>query len=293
MIRFRAIFILALASLMPSAVTYAADAQTINTLPNALDVVFFDVHVGDENGIYDEKCPRFDRGESDERIKHRIHFDHDGSVVWEGEKVDSAHLDAKLKSDLVADGLTELHILPAENAPSGVVVSTFKRIVASKFPCFAFMSIEEHKKIWRSKSRQTAPWTLNTFDISPLPESKKNVPLITIQITATDDSGRGFHDPGFKGVSRMGRCRAFLDDKPVSSDELNDMANKAMWNAINDAGGVEQFAKAAGGHRLKELIDVIILTTPNTPWRCINGSVFDLQRIGFLSIGFALMPDSQ
>ena len=292
-LRIPTILIVALAAHLIPQVSYAGKLEP--SALNRLDAVFIDLPIDDIDGkIHNGECPSFtDYGPDklDERNIHKIFFDRNGSVYWDDEKVADDILDNELKSDLVANGQTELHIQPLDNAPSGPIINLLKRVIDTGFPCYGFVGNESYRKIWRPKSPHTRPWKLSSIDLSPPPERNKAVPPIAIQIISTDNEGRAFHDPGFAGVSSTGRCRAFFGEKPVSNDELYDLANKAIWSAVNEAGGQEKFLKGERGPQ--DVPDAIILTTPNTPWRCVGGGVFNLQLSGFLSIGFTLIPDSQ
>jgi hypothetical protein len=292
--RIRTQLILALAAFLPFQVSHAADVLPPYADSAPLDVVFVDFQIREiDETIEDSQCPSFPPYPDavDNRKIHIISFDQSGSIFWNGEKVTNDSLDKKLKSDLVTDGLTELHIRPNEHAPAGVAIVAFKRIIATEFPCYGFVGNENYRKIWRAKKLIDQPWALTSIRFSTAPHRERIVPPIVVQILSTDDGGRSLNDPEFSGVSSTGRCRAFLGEKPVSDDELVRLSTKAMMDAIEAAGGEKKLMTGEIG--AETMPNTIILTTPNTPWRCVGGAVHNLQLSGFLSIGFALMPESQ
>lgn len=293
--RIPTVLVLALAAFLHSQVSRAGEAEALPPNKRHQDVVFVDLPVVDSEGIfYGGKCPSmelFGPDERDELSVHKIFFDQSGSIFWDGEKVTNDNLDEKLKSDLVADGLTELHIQPSEDATAGVAINAFRRIIATEFPCYGFVGNENYRKIWKAKKLLTPPWAPSSIRFSTPPDRERIVPPIAVQIISTDGDGRASNDTEFSGVTSAGRCRAFLGEKPVNDGELESLARKAMMEAVKVAGGEEMLM--AGTIRAESLPNVIILTTPNTPWRCVGGAIYNLQLSGFLSIGFALMPDSQ
>lgn len=112
----------------------------------------------------------------------------------------------------------------------------------------------------------------------------ENLPVI---VTTTDISGRGPDDAGFAGATLNGQCRAYLDNNtPVTtSEEFFDRAFGYLDQVIIGAGGVERILETP------ELIPAAhILGDVNTPWRCVAGAIFNVQKAGYPTVGFAVQP---
>jgi biopolymer transport protein ExbD len=288
-IRIAAILGLAVASLMPIKVSYAADTQPTAISSTPLDVVFVDLPILDMDGTtYNGQCPIYEPSGADEIENLRIHqifFDQNGSIFWNDGKVANDNLDELLTQNLVADGFTELQFYPSENAPAGVAINALKRINSTEFPCFGFVGNEQYRKIWKSKTPNTQPWSDNSVSVKRIQGRAQGG--VSVQVIATDNQGREINDPGFSGVARNGRCRVYFNNQPVSSDELAKVASNVLEVAIDQAGGIEKWKSRE--LLLKDLPDAVIITTPDTPWRCVGGAIFNFQIAGFVRIGFAVV----
>ncbi|WP_284123767.1 ExbD/TolR family protein [Parerythrobacter aestuarii] len=117
-------------------------------------------------------------------------------------------------------------------------------------------------------------------------ESKDKVENLLLTISTTDSAGRSAGDPGFEGAAREGECRVYFNNvTPVSSDELYDKAFERLDAIVQRAGGAEAIMQEP------DLIpQVHIRGDINAPWRCVAGTIFNIQRAGYPTVGFISNP---
>jgi biopolymer transport protein ExbD len=117
-------------------------------------------------------------------------------------------------------------------------------------------------------------------------ESKNKVENLLLTVSTTDAAGRSAGDPGFEGANRGGECRVYFNNiTPVDSDELRDMAYKRLDALVKRAGGPA--AMAANPELIPQ---VHIRGDVNAPWRCIAGTIFNVQVSGYPTVGFISTP---
>ncbi len=80
-----------------------------------------------------------------------------------------------------------------------------------------------------------------------------------------------------------GACEVYWNLTPVSSEELLDRAVQALEKQIAAVGGVENINE-------ENMPEVHIRGDINTPYKCIGGTVFTMQRAGFARVGFISQP---
>ncbi len=117
-------------------------------------------------------------------------------------------------------------------------------------------------------------------------ESKDKVENLLLSVTTTDPSGRSPGDDGYQGSSRFGQCRVYFNNMtPVSSNELYDQAFKRLDSIVKREGGIEAIM------RNPEIIpQVHIRADINTPWRCVAGTIYNVQAAGYPTVGFISNP---
>tara|TARA_B100000678_G_scaffold256796_1_gene235375 strand:+ start:270 stop:806 length:537 start_codon:yes stop_codon:yes gene_type:complete len=119
-------------------------------------------------------------------------------------------------------------------------------------------------------------------------ESEDKVENLLITVTTTDAEGRtaGPIQTGYSGATRDGECRVYINGTtPVSSTELYDQAFNRLDNIVQRAGGPEAIMEDP------ELIpQVHIRGDVNAPWRCVAGTIFNVQSAGYPTIGFISNP---
>jgi biopolymer transport protein ExbD len=81
-----------------------------------------------------------------------------------------------------------------------------------------------------------------------------------------------------------GSCAVYWNLTKVSSDELLDRAVAKLEADIKKAGGVENLTP-------EDLPEVHIRGDINTPYRCIGGTIYTMQRAGFPKVGFISEPE--
>ncbi len=80
-----------------------------------------------------------------------------------------------------------------------------------------------------------------------------------------------------------GSCEVYWNLTPVSSEELLDRAVQTLEKQIAAVGGVENINE-------ENMPEVHIRGDINTPYKCIGGAVFTMQRAGFARVGFISQP---
>jgi biopolymer transport protein ExbD len=125
------------------------------------------------------------------------------------------------------------------------------------------------------------PWLdLPASDAADPPNKAENLSVI---VTTTDAAGRSPGDPGFAGASRGGECRVFLADVlPVGNSELYDRAFVHLGEVVRAAGGAEALIKTP-----EKIPAAHIWGDANAPWRCIAGTIYNVQAAGYPTVGFA------
>jgi biopolymer transport protein ExbD len=80
-----------------------------------------------------------------------------------------------------------------------------------------------------------------------------------------------------------GTCEIYWNLTKVNSQELLDRAVKKLEDTIKNVGGVENITE-------ENMPEAHIRGDINTPYRCIGGAVFAMQRAGFARVGFISEP---
>ena len=80
-----------------------------------------------------------------------------------------------------------------------------------------------------------------------------------------------------------GGCEVYWGLKMVNSEQLLEMATKKLEDEIKRAGGVENITE-------ENMPEAHIRGDINTPYRCVGGAVFTMQRAGFARVGFISEP---
>jgi hypothetical protein len=105
---------------------------------------------------------------------------------------------------------------------------------------------------------------------------------LSVFVTATDASGRSPTDPGFAGASRGGECRVFLAGSvQVGNSQLYDRAFAHLNDVVRAAGGVKALMKTP-----ERIPAAQIWGDANAPWRCIAGTIYNVQAAGYPTVGF-------
>jgi biopolymer transport protein ExbD len=137
----------------------------------------------------------------------------------------------------------------------------------------------------------TVPVALQTIEKLHIPvfraaESKDKAENLLITVSTTDAGGRSAGEPGYEGASRNGECRVYFNNvTPVDSTELYNKAFERLDAIVKRAGGA-----AAIMDDPERIPEVILRGDVNTPWRCIAGTIYNVQAAGYPTIGFISNP---
>ena len=80
-----------------------------------------------------------------------------------------------------------------------------------------------------------------------------------------------------------GTCEVYWNLTKVDSEELLERAVKKLEQLIEDVGGVENVTE-------ENVPEAHIRGDVNTPYKCIGGAIFTMQRAGFARVGFISEP---
>ena len=111
---------------------------------------------------------------------------------------------------------------------------------------------------------QTIPMKLPKVDFEPTTTKPENVSL----------SVRG--GPG-------GTCEVYWGLQRMDSEQLLDRAVKKLEDEIKKLGGVENMTE-------ENMPEAHIRADVNTPYKCVGGAIFTMQRAGFARVGFISEP---
>jgi biopolymer transport protein ExbD len=137
----------------------------------------------------------------------------------------------------------------------------------------------------------TVPVALQTIEKLRIPvfksqESKDKAENLLVTVSTTDDAGRSAGEPGFQGASRGGQCRVYFNNvTPVDSQDLYEQAYKRLDAIVKREGGAEAIMQDP-----ERIPQVIIRGDVNAPWRCIAGTIFNVQAAGYPTVGFISNP---
>ena len=119
-------------------------------------------------------------------------------------------------------------------------------------------------------------------------DSQDKVENLLITVVSTDDAGLDpqLKDSAYAGSSRNGDCRVYFNNvTPVDSQELYDMAFQRLDNIVQREGGIEAIMSDP-----EKIPQVHIRADKNTPWRCVAGTIFNVQNAGYPTVGFISNP---
>jgi len=119
-------------------------------------------------------------------------------------------------------------------------------------------------------------------------ESKDKVENLQITVSTTDASGATASTirSGFTGATRTGECRVYFNNvTPMSSEELYDAAFARLEAIVEAAGGVEAIMEDPD-----RIPQVHIRGDVEAPWRCIAGTIYNVQAAGYPTVGFISNP---
>ncbi len=132
---------------------------------------------------------------------------------------------------------------------------------------------------------QTVKMEIPVIEYEEVKAKREN---LLLSVTTTDASGIEPGQKGYQGANPGGECRVYLNVTPMTSDDLYTKAEKHMKDQIEILGG--EAAIASGAILPEDLPEAHIRGDVNTPYRCIGGAIYTVQRAGFVRIGFVSTP---
>jgi biopolymer transport protein ExbD len=78
-------------------------------------------------------------------------------------------------------------------------------------------------------------------------------------------------------------CEVYWGMQRVNSQELLDRSVKKLEDAVNAAGGADNLTE-------ENMPEAHLRGDINTPYKCIGGAIFTMQRAGFARVGFVSEP---
>ena len=105
------------------------------------------------------------------------------------------------------------------------------------------------------------------------------LPEVRYEVTETKPENVSLTVRGGPG----GACEVYWNLTPVNNEQLLDRAVKALEEQIKRVGGVENINE-------ENMPEVHVRGDINTPYKCIGGTVFTMQRAGFARVGFISQP---
>ena len=106
-----------------------------------------------------------------------------------------------------------------------------------------------------------------------------SLPKVRYEATTTKPENVNLSVKGGPG----GTCEVYWNLTKVDSKELLDRAVKKLEDTITAVGGVDNVTE-------ENMPEAHIRGDINTPYRCIGGAVFTMQRAGFARVGFISEP---
>jgi biopolymer transport protein ExbD len=105
------------------------------------------------------------------------------------------------------------------------------------------------------------------------------LPAVRFEATQTKPENVNLSVRGGPG----GTCEVYWNLTKVTSQELQDRAVKKLEDLIEDVGGVENVTE-------ENMPEAHIRGDINTPYKCIGGTIYSMQRAGFARVGFISEP---
>ena len=118
----------------------------------------------------------------------------------------------------------------------------------------------------------TVPVVLQTVPVK--------LPTVRYEVTQTKPENVNLSVSGGPG----GTCEVYWNLEKVNSDQLLDKAVSKLEQLIRDVGGVDKVTE-------DNMPEAHIRGDINTPYKCIGGTVFTMQRAGFARVGFISQPN--
>jgi biopolymer transport protein ExbD len=120
--------------------------------------------------------------------------------------------------------------------------------------------------------------------VLPSEETQAKNENLLVTVVATDTGGRSPGQAGYEGSSRVGQCRVYINNiTPVDNTELYKQAFDRLDAIVKRAGG-------AANMEPDKIPEVHIRGDVNVPWKCIAGTIYNVQSAGYPKVGFISTP---
>jgi biopolymer transport protein ExbD len=120
--------------------------------------------------------------------------------------------------------------------------------------------------------------------VLPSEETQDKNENLLVTVVSTDAGGRSPGQPGYEGSSRVGQCRVYVNNiTPVDNAELYKQAFDRLDAIVKRAGG-------AANMEPDKIPEVHIRGDQNVPWKCIAGTIYNVQSAGYPKVGFISTP---
>ena len=135
------------------------------------------------------------------------------------------------------------------------------------------------------------PVAIQTIDQLEVPimesvESEDKVENLLLTVSTSDENGLSAGESGYLGASRQGECRVYFNNiTPVTSEELYDEAFRRLDAIVQRAGGPEAILDDPDA-----IPQVHIRGDKDAPWRCVAGTIYNVQAAGYPTVGFISNP---
>ncbi|MFL6733251.1 MAG: ExbD/TolR family protein [Sphingomicrobium sp.] len=106
-----------------------------------------------------------------------------------------------------------------------------------------------------------------------------NLPQVAFEPTTTKPENVNLSVTG----DESGGCKVYWGLEPVNSQQLLDKAVKKLEDEIARVGGVNNVTE-------ENMPEAHIRGDVNTPYKCIGGTIYTMQRAGFARVGFISNP---
>ncbi|HST35059.1 MAG TPA: biopolymer transporter ExbD [Allosphingosinicella sp.] len=87
-------------------------------------------------------------------------------------------------------------------------------------------------------------------------------------------------------TAENGECRVYWGIERMNSEQLYNRAVSTLETLVRNVGGAENITE-------ENMPEAHIRGDINTPYRCVGGAIFAMQRAGFMRIGFISEPTPQ
>ena len=104
------------------------------------------------------------------------------------------------------------------------------------------------------------------------------LPKVDFEATTTKPENVSLSVRGVNGV-----CEVYWGQTRMNSEQLLDRAVKKLEDEIKRLGGVENMTE-------ENMPEAHIRADIDTPYRCVGGAIFTMQRAGFARVGFISEP---